>query len=48
MCKYVSFVFHQKSAKQEVQKTKILEEDKDSDYEGKEDSDDSDYAGWNT
>ncbi|ENN73266.1 hypothetical protein D910_02829, partial [Dendroctonus ponderosae] len=44
VCKYISFVFHQKSAKQEVQKTKILEEDKHSDYEDKEDTDDSDYA----
>lgn len=45
MCKYISFVFHQKSANQEVKKVKSFEEEeeeKDSDYDDKDD--DSDYS----
>ncbi|CAG9772199.1 unnamed protein product [Ceutorhynchus assimilis] len=46
-CPYISFVFHQKSAKQEVQKAiKFREEDEkenDSDYEEQDDPEDSDY-----
>lgn len=47
MCKYISFIFHQKSANQEVKKIKSFEEkeeDKNSDYEEKDDEDDSDYS----
>ncbi|KAL1501262.1 hypothetical protein ABEB36_006617 [Hypothenemus hampei] len=44
-CNYISFVFHQKSAKQEVKKIEKCEEDKeDSDYEPQDDADDSDYC----
>ena len=49
MCKYISFVFHQKSANQEVKKVKSFEEEQqtneDSDYEEKDDPEDSDYSG---
>ncbi|XP_066144578.1 DNA repair and recombination protein RAD54-like [Euwallacea fornicatus] len=42
MCQYISFVFHQKSAKQEVQKVKSYdEEENDPDYK---ENDDSDYS----
>lgn len=44
MSKYVSFVFHQKSAKQEVIKQKTFEEDEDPDFVEKDDSSDSDYS----
>ncbi|XP_030755044.1 DNA repair and recombination protein RAD54-like [Sitophilus oryzae] len=47
MCQYISFVFHQKSAKQEVKAVKSFEEvveEKESDCENNDDSDDSDYC----
>lgn len=42
MSKYISFVFHQKSACQEV-KPKVEEED-DPEYDEKDDTGDSDYS----
>lgn len=45
MSKYISFVFHQKSARQEVKPQKnIEEEDADYECEEKDDSNDSDYS----
>lgn len=46
MSKYISFVFHQKSARQEVKAQKSFEEE-DGDYEcdEKDDHNDSDYSG---
>lgn len=44
---YISFVFHQKSAKQEVKPIKSFEEnaqEEDPDYEEKDDPNDSDYS----
>lgn len=45
MSRYISFVFHQKSAKQEIKSQKTFQED-DQDYEceEKDDSNDSDYS----
>lgn len=44
MSKYISFVFHQKSANQVVKSQKSFEEEEeDPDLEEKDDSNDSDY-----
>lgn len=43
--KYISFVFHQKSAKQEVKPQRDFEEElEDPDFEEKDDANDSDYS----
>lgn len=45
MSKYISFVFHQKSAKQEVKPQKSFEENgEDPDFSEKDNSGDSDYS----
>nr|CAH7767066.1 unnamed protein product [Callosobruchus chinensis] len=52
MSKYISFVFHQRSAKQEVkpqksfeEETEVLEKEEDPEYEDEDDDNDSDYSG---
>lgn len=45
MSRYISFVFHQKSAKQEIKSQNILQEEyEDYKYEEKDNSNDSDYS----
>lgn len=45
MSRYISFVFHQKSAKQEVKAIKnVEEEEEDPEYKDDDDPADSDYS----
>lgn len=44
MSKYISFVFHQKSARQEVKPVKSFEEEEDPDFSEKDSVNHSDYS----